>query len=365
MNFSSSARLIITPVATPGVSGKGASFLATGAVEGIVPVMNPREKARLYHELGQLVRSGTPLRRAIETLLPHTRGTSRTALAGVKAALEHGDTVAEALTAGAPFIAPLEAGMFAASDRAGRLESGLAHASEYYAALAEARSRMWSRSAYPLFVLHIGFIALSLPAIFAPGGGIDAFLKSLGIAVGALWITILVAGAILRALLSAARTSTTLDRLLRSIPLLGKVRRAFALSRFCAAYNLQLDAGVNVLASLDIAGRASGSAIIRSASTEALPSVRAGGKAGAALIATGAFPEPFASAFTVGEETGGLDQELRRLSDEYRSAALRGLETLADWAPRIVYLAILIYLACQIIGVFQGSMRDFRNLLDE
>ncbi|MEQ1853101.1 MAG: type II secretion system F family protein, partial [Chthoniobacteraceae bacterium] len=287
------------------------------------------------------------------------------ALARLKAALERGDTVAEALAAGAPFIAPLEAGMCTASDRAGRLESGLAHASEYYAALAEARSRMWSRSAYPLFVLHIGFVALSLPAIFAADGGIDAFLKSLGVAVGALWFTILVAGVILRALLAAAHTSTTLDRLLRSIPLLGKVRRAFALSRFCAAYNLQLDAGVNVLASLDIAGRASGSAIIRSAAEAALPAVRAGGKAGAALIATGAFPEPFARAFTVGEETGGLDHELRRLSDEYRSSALRGLETVADWAPKIVYLVILVYLAWQIVGFYQGRMRDFRNLLDE
>lgn len=324
--------------------------------------MNPREKRRLYHELGQLVRSGTPFSKAVETLIPHTRGDARSALAAVKTALDRGTTVAEALVAGAPFISPLETGMFTASDRAGRLENGLDHASEYYGALSEARSRMWNRAAYPLFTLHIGFIALSLPILFAPGGGVDAFVQTVAIAIAGLWLAILGCGFLIGALLSAAANNTALDRALRSIPLLGGLRRSFALSRFCSAYNLQLDAGVNVLASLEVAGRASGSAIIRAAAQTALPAVRAGGKVGTALIATKAFPEPFVRAFTVGEETGQLDQELRRLSDEYRQAALRGLETLSDWIPRLLYIGILIYLAVRIVSFYQGYFQSFQDL---
>lgn len=325
--------------------------------------MNPREKARLYHELGQLIRNGTPFPRAVETLAPHTRGRPRAALAAVRKAIARGGTVAEALIAGAPFIAPLEAGMFTASDRAGRLENGLDHASEYYGALAEARSRMWSRAAYPLFTLHIGFVALSLPILFAPDGGIEAFVKAVVIAVGCLWLAILGGGFLLGALLSAAARNTRLDGVLRAIPVFGKLRRAFALSRFCAAYNLQLDAGVNVLASLETAGRASSSAVIRAAADEALPAVRAGGKVGAALIATRVFPEPFVRAFTVGEETGQLDQELRRLADEYRLAALRGIETVADWVPKLLYLAILIYLGYRIIGFYQGYFKGVQDVM--
>jgi type II secretory pathway component PulF len=305
------------------------------------------------------------LPKAIDLLIPHTRGDSGSALRAVKAALDRGATVAEALAAGAPFIAPLECGMFSACDRAGRLENGFAHAAEYYGAFAEAGSRMWSRAAYPLFVLHIGFIALSLPIIFAPGGGIEAFLKSVGIAVAVLWIGILAAGLALRMLLAGAERNVALDRLLRSIPVFGKLRRAFGLSRFCTAYNLQLDAGVNVLASLETAGRASGSAVIGAAANEALPAVRAGGKVGAALVATRVFPEPFVRAFTVGEQTGGLDQELRRLSEEYHRAALQRLESLAEWVPRLVYLAILIYLAFQIVGFYQGRVKEMQSIMND
>ena len=325
--------------------------------------MNPREKARLYHELGQLIRSGTPFPRAIGTLAPHTFGHARAALAAVKKALDGGSTVSEALTAGAPFIAPLEAGIFNASDRAGRLESGLAHATEYYAALGEARSRMWNRVAYPLFVLHIGFFALSLPVIFAPTGGMDAFLVAVAIKIGALWIAIITGGMLLRAVVAAAAHNVALDRALRSIPVFGNLRRSFALSRFCAAYNLQLDAGVNVLASLAAAGGASASAVIRSAADEALPAVREGGGVGAALIATRAFPEPLARAFAVGEETGRLDEELRRLADEYRLSALRGVEAVAEWIPKLLYVGILIYMGWQIVRFYQGYFKGMQDVL--
>lgn len=327
--------------------------------------MHPSEKATLYHELGRLVRSGTPFPKAIEKLASFTRGPARTGLAAITAALSRGATVSESLALGTPLIAPLDAGVFAAGDRAGRLETSLEHVSAYYAAIAETRARMWSRMAYPLFVLHFAFVALSLPLIFAPDGGMEAFLRVLGMAVGGLWLAIFGGGAIIRALHAAAGRTVPLDRLLRAIPVFGKLRRAFALSRFCTAYHLQLEAGVNVLGSLETAGAASGSAILREAVARGMPAVRSGGKVGAALADTGAFPEPFIRAFTVGEETGELDLELNRIGETYRGAAMKRLETIAEWVPRLLYIAILCYIGWRIVGFYAGRMRDMQDMLKE
>ena len=95
-------------VAVEVARGKDASLLDMRAAAFIVAAMHPREKARLYHELAQLIRSGITFPKAICTLLPHTRGHAQAALEGVKRALDGGGTVAEALAAGAPFIAPLD-----------------------------------------------------------------------------------------------------------------------------------------------------------------------------------------------------------------------------------------------------------------
>ena len=93
-------------------------------------MMHPREKASLYHELGQLVRSGTPFPKAIGKLAALTRGPGRAGLSAITAALSRGATVSESLTLGTPLIAPLDAGVFTAGDRAGRLETSLQHVSE-------------------------------------------------------------------------------------------------------------------------------------------------------------------------------------------------------------------------------------------
>jgi len=327
--------------------------------------MHPREKASLYHELSQLVRSGTPFPKAIGKLASFTHGPAHAGLAAITAALNRGASVSESLALGSPLIAPLEAGIFAAGDRAGRLETSLDHVSGYYSAVAEARGRIRSRLAYPLFVLHFAFIALSLPVIFAPDGGIGAFFRALGIAIGGLWFAIFGGGALIRLLLASAEHQAAPDRFLRALPLFGKLRRAFALSRFCTAYHLQLEAGVNVLASLESAAGASGSAILRGAVARGLPSVRSGGQVGAALAQTGDFPEPFIRAFAVGEESGELDRELQRIGEAYRTAAMSRLETIAEWVPKLLYVAIMAYIGWRIVGFYAGRMRDMQELMKQ
>lgn len=327
--------------------------------------MQPSDKATLYHQLGQLVRNGTPFPKAIEKLASFTRGPARAGLTAITASLTRGATVSESLAAGKPLIAPLEAGIFAAGDRAGRLELSLDHVSEYYAAIAEARRSIWKQLAYPLFVLHFAFVAFALPVVFATDGGLGAFLRVIGLLIGGLWFAIVAGRALVRVALAFAEHRPGLDRALRAIPVFGKLRRAFSLSRFCTAYHLQLEAGVNVLASLDAAGIASGSAILREAVARGLPAVRSGGQVGTALAQTGTFPEPFLRAFAVGEETGELDRELQRIGETYRTAALRQLEMITEWGPRILYIAIMVYIGWWVVSFYMGRMREMQELLQQ
>ena len=123
--------------------------------------------------------------------------------------------------------------------------------------------------------------------------------------------------------------------------MLGKMRRFFALARFCATYDMQLEAGVNVMDSLTAAGNASGSAMISKAVAETVPEVRHGTQVGALLARGRAFPESFQRTFMVAEESGELDRALPRLTAEYQAEALHALDALAEWLPRLVYMGIL------------------------
>ncbi len=323
--------------------------------------MHPREKARLYHDLGELLRSGVTFHRAIEKLAQHAQGATSSVMRGLSTAVSAGATMPEALAA-QPQINGLDAALFTASDRAGMLDHGFALASEYYAALAEARSTMWTRAAYPLFILHFAFLAFNVTKL-VNGDGLGEFARAVLAAWAVLWaalVTLIVVG---KFLTRAAARSATLDHLLGFIPLVGKLRRAFALSRFSAAFDMQLEAAVNAFDTLSAAAKASASAVIVIACDRALGAVRAGEKVGDALAATHAFPESFTRAFLVGEETGRLDHELRHLASEYRKSAFKRLEAIAEWVPRMLYIGVLIYIGYMVVGWYGGYLKGLNDIL--
>lgn len=323
--------------------------------------MTPRSKARLFHDLGQLIHSGMAFPKAVEKLRAISPGSAARVLRGLSAAVMGGSSVAEAFTSQQPQLGALETGIFIASDRAGRLDQGLAHAAEYYEAIAAAQGQLWSKMAYPLFILHFSALSTAVVQGFR-GDGFDVALRSFIMMCAGIWATIFAVRFLYRLLLSTASRSGALDRALCLLPPFGKLRRSFALSRFCAAYNLQIEAGVNAYASLETAGRASSSATITAACTRALDDLRAGEKVGEALAKSRAFPEPILRGFLVGEESGRLDQELRRLADEYRATALRRLDAIIEWIPRLIYIGILIYVGWQIVRFYQGYLDQVKEL---
>ena len=79
------------------------------------------------------------------------------------------------------------------------------------------------------------------------------------------------------------RTDPAIDWLLGRVPLVGKLRRNLALSRFCATYEMQLQAGINVYDSLRAAADASQSARI-----EAFIAQRAAARARRGFVRLGA-----------------------------------------------------------------------------
>lgn len=322
-----------------------------------------REKQSLYHSLGQLVRSGVALDGALQSLAGTASGGQRRLLRALQKSLREGRTIGEALAAQRPGVGDLEISLVVAGERSGRLDHGLAQLAEYFGALAAAREGMLRQCAYPVFLLHFAVLLGGLPTLIV-GAGLAAYLRGTLGALALIYAIVLVLALLIPLLLEAGAGSAALDALLRRLPLLGKVRRAFATARFCAAYGMQLGAGINVLEALQAAGRASRSGLVRAAVQRALPEVRAGAQVGPTLAASGAFPAEMMRAFSVGEQTGALDVELARLAAEHQAEAFRRLDTVAEWLPRLFYVAILLYVAYGIVTAYQGYFAELGKVID-
>ena len=311
-----------------------------------------REKQSLYHNIGRLLRNGITFGKALESLSKTSRGRSKRIVLRLKQGISDGHTIGESFAQLLPAISEMEIGIISAVERTGRLEHGFSQLAEYFGALDQARGNVLKRSAYPMFVLLLGVLTTNIKVLFI-GGGAQAYIRltviTLAVIVGA-GLVIAIASYFL---IKAAARNAEIDAALLRLPVFGKMRRAFALSRFCATFEMQLDAGINILDGLEAADRASQSGMIHAAVETGLPKLRNGIQPSQLLAESNAFPEDMVQAYAVAEETGELEHELKRLAMEYQAESFNRLEILAEWIARLLYLGVLLYVGYGIIDLYR------------
>ena len=324
-----------------------------------------RQKQTFYHELEQFLRSGIPLPQAVEALLPETSyGTLRRVLERLLKMFLQGDSVPDAFAKLRPIVGDMEVALISASSNTGRLEQSFVYLSNYFGALDGVRSKIVKGLIWPVVQLHIGVFVSNLIPLFIGGMSTETYLVRCGTTLGACYAVAFVLWLAGSSLVEMGRTSAGVDYLLGRVPLAGKLRRNLALSRFCATYEMQLQGGINIFESLKAAGDASQSARIGASVEKVLPQVRGGASFGSTLNGKGALPSALQRAIRLGEETGNLDENLRRWADYYQKAAIGALDAAGVWIPRLFYLLIAGYLVYCIIGAGQAEAGMYKNLLD-
>ncbi len=252
--------------------------------------LNLEEKQTFYHELGRFVRSGIALPQAVESLAADSRGAMRSAFDRLSELFLGGETTAGAFARLQPAIGSMEVSLIEASDRSGRLEHAFDYLSKYFGTLETVRAGIIKETRWPVVQLHLAAFILSFASDFVSGalGGAGFntthFVLQVGVILGIFYgiVAVAVGGGLL--LTRTARTSVAVDALLARLPLIGKLRRNMSLGRFCAAYEMQLSAGVNAMDSLHAAGEASQSARVRAEVARMVPEMMAGVSVGTLVV---------------------------------------------------------------------------------
>ena len=322
------------------------------------------QKQTLYHELQQFLTSGIPLPQAVEALMPETGGDVHRVLARLLRLFLDGKSVPDAFAELKPTVSNLEISLIEASSSTGRLEQAFIYLSNYFGALETVRAKVVGGLIWPAVQLHVGVFVSNLIALFIGGLTWNEYLLRCVVTLGACYLAAAALWFLGRMLVARGRTDPAVDGMLGRLPLAGKLRRNLGLSRFCTTYEMQLQAGINVYDSLRAAADASQSARIEAFIAQVLPHVRDGNSFGSALTGKGVLPPALQRAIRLGEETGDLDENLRRWSDYYQKAALAGLDAAGRWVPRIFYFLIAGYLIYCILGAQMSENRQMQQLLD-
>ncbi len=330
--------------------------------------INAGELGILYGQLSDLLKSGVPLMRSLETLArAGTNAKMVAAITAVKDDVAAGKTLADSMASRPEVFEPLHCAMIRAGERAGFLEDVLVNLATFLERQDELRGKVRGAMVYPIVLCGIGAVMLlgiltilvpkfkgffkdmPLPAPTVVLFGFSDLLVNNLLAVLAVTVVVVLG---VRALLKSDAGRMTWDAWRLKIPVLGKTILMVSITRFCRILGTMLANGVPILQSLAISKDATGCLALSACVEKAAESVKGGQPLAEPLKSSGLFPPEIIEMIAVAEESNQLEKVLVQIADTVERRTNRKV----DQAVRLIEPLILVVMATLIGFVAVGLL---------
>lgn len=281
-----------------------------------------------------LIRAGLPIMQALEILSQRAaRPALRTILSDIRQRVRGGASLSDAFAAQEVFPQVYTTALLA-GERSGNLPVVLDQYISYQKITGSLRRRLLTTLVYPTLLVIVASGVLSYVIVYVVPkfaelyGEMQQSLPAMTVLVLSLslnvrnWILVLLVVAVAAAIAAgfASRTpggAQFLDRLRMGLPVAGDILLKFRLTQFCRTLSTLLSSGIPLVSSLEVAGGAMGSPVLRHAMSTAAQGVREGKTLHKALDETGIVPGLVTEMVEVGESTGALPAMLNSVSEFY------------------------------------------------
>jgi general secretion pathway protein F len=281
-----------------------------------------------------LIGAGIPLVEALGALTEQTENHRlKSVLGQVRDRVNEGTSLADAL--GQSEVFPdLYVSMVRAGEAGGALERVLERLADYLESQVRLRNKVGSILIYPLVMLGFAMLVVGilvtvvLPQITELLLSLDQplpfytrwiialsnFARSFWWAIGLGGVGIVFT---LRTLVRTRRGRDGWDRLRLRLPLVGRVVRLVAISRFTRTLSTLLAGGLPITRALDAARDVADNSVLGRAIDRARESITEGQSVAQPLRASGEFPPLVTHMIEVGERSGELEAMLSKVADTY------------------------------------------------
>lgn len=316
-------------------------------------------------QLSTAIRAGLPLLNCLELIRKQQRKPATKHLfdALVKA-VNSGQSLSEAMAQHERVFSPLYLSMIRVGETGGILESTSTQLAAILNREEKIRTNMKNASAYPIFVLGIGFVSAAvivtwiLPGIVSTMDigaampmptrillGVSDFLRSLFTSVAG-WVFLLgmVIGFVALRKWTKAKGKLQWNAFKLRVPVLGTVLRTIAVGRFARTLGALTQGGVTILDALAVVRDTLGNELLAREIDEIAEKVKKGESLADPLEESGYFPPLLVQIVAIGEQTGKLDELLLNAADTFDTDADAAISRFMAIFPAalILILALVI-----------------------
>jgi type IV pilus assembly protein PilC len=303
---------------------------------GIGQGVPQKEIVVFTRQFATMIDAGLPIVQCLDILSSQSPNkTFKRVLSDVKASVESGSTLSDALARHPRVFDDLFTNLVQAGEVGGILDTILSRLAVYLEKSMKLKSQVKGAMVYPIAILivAVGVVVLLLWKVipvfenmFKDFGGAalprptqivinlsNAFVDHIIIILGTL-IGIAVG---VPAGIRTKRGRAIFDRFILRAPIIGPVLRKVAVARFTRTLGTLLSSGVAILDAMEIVAKTAGNVVIHDAVMYARQKISEGKNMAEPLMETRVFPAMVVQMIGVGEQTGAMDAMLQKIADFY------------------------------------------------
>ncbi|MEO5845369.1 MAG: type II secretion system F family protein [Caldimonas sp.] len=311
-----------------------------------------KDIAVFTRQLSTMMRAGVPLIQSFDIVARGSTNPRMTRLlTDIRSDVETGTSLSAAFRKHPLYFDALYCNLVEAGEAGGILETLLDRLAVYQEKTMAIKNKIKSALIYPVAVLVVAFVVLTVIMIFVIPAFEDVF-KSFGadlpaptlivIAMSKFFTTYwyLIFGIIgggtyffMQSWRRSTKMQKYMDRLLLRIPVFGDLVNKSSIARWTRTLSTMFAAGVPLVEALDSVGGASGNAVFAEATEKIQKDVSTGSALTTSMQATGVFPVMVLQMCAIGEESGSLDAMLGKAAEFYEDEvdeAVKGLSSLME-----------------------------------
>jgi type IV pilus assembly protein PilC len=328
--------------------------------------ITPGDIAIFSRQLATMLDSGVPLVQAFEIIgRGHEKASMQDLLLAIKADIEAGISLTEALAKHPLYFDALYCNLVQAGEQAGVLDTLLDKIATYKEKTESIKKKIKKALFYPTAVIIVAFIVTTILLLFVvpqfeslfKGFGADLpaftlFVLGLSEAMQNYWHLIFggvvgIAVAFIQAKKRSKKFQELIDRTALRLPIVGNILNKAAYARFARTLSTMFAAGVPLVEALQSVAGATGNVVYERAVLNMRDQVSSGQQLQLSMRNVNLFPNMMVQMVAIGEEAGSLDSMLGKVADFYEEEVDNAVDSLSS---------LLEPLIMAILGVLVGGL---------
>ena len=330
-----------------------------------------KDIAVFSRQLATMMSAGVPLVQSFDIVgKGHENPSMAELIMAIKADIEGGETLANALNKHPLYFDALFCNLVKAGEAAGVLETLLHRIAEYKEKTESLKAKIKKAMFYPAAVMVVAFIVTAILLIFVVpqfaqvfssfGGDLPAFtLFVLGISEymqANWWLVFGIIGGTIYGIIEAKRRSrkfaAQFDKMLLHLPIIGDILHKSAISRFARTLSTMFAAGVPLVEAMESVAGATGNIVYSQAVVVMREKVATGQQLQLAMQQADLFPNMVVQMVAIGEESGSLDQMLGKVADFYEEEVDNAVDSMSSLLEPLIMAVLGVLIGGLVIAMY-------------